>query len=117
MPFGLSLSGNASKTKTTKNGSFSNTKTPTVPDWASSLVQKGADRIGGLFDLDPGGQVAAADPLMTQAAQSAGGLDGGAGRDTSWLKPFMNADTPFASGGKAYDYVDRYLNPYRKSVV
>jgi len=29
----------------------------------------------------------------------------------------MTADTPFASGGKAYDYVDRYMNPYLKDVV
>jgi hypothetical protein len=29
----------------------------------------------------------------------------------------MHADTPFASGGKAYDYIDRYMDPYLNGVV
>lgn len=117
MPFGLSLSGNVSKEKTTNNRTFNNTTTPIVPDWASGLVQRGAERVDGLFGLDPAGQVAPANPLLLKAADAAGALDGGAGADTSWLKPFMDADTPFASGGKAYNYVDQYLNPYLREVV
>ena len=119
MPWGINLGVEASKSKTTTTGnkSFSNTTTPVAPPWASDLVQKGAGRIDSLFDLDPEGQVAPANALLDQAAKTAGGLSGAPGGDTSWLKPFMDADTPFASGGKAYNYVDKYLNPYLKDVV
>ena len=119
MTFGINLGVEASKSKTTTTGnkSFSNTTTPVAPQWASDLVQKGAGRIDSLFDLDPNAQVAPANALLDQAAKTAGGLGGAPGGDTSWLKPYMDADTPFASGGKAFDYVDRYLNPYLKDVV
>ncbi len=119
MPFGINLGVEASKSKTTTTGSksFSNTTTPVAPDWANNLVQKGAGRIDSLFDLDPNAQVAPANALIEQAAKTAGGLSGAPGGDTSWLKPYMDADTPFASGGKAYNYVDQYLNPYLKDVV
>ena len=119
MPFGISLSGTASKSKTTTSGSktSSGTTTPIVPDWASNLVQCGAGQINGLFDLAPEGQVAPANPLLGQAAESARALTGGGARDNKWLTSALSADTPFASGGKAYDYVDRYLNPYLKDVV
>ena len=119
MPFGINLGLEASKSKTTTTGnkSFSNTTTPVVPEWASDLVQKGAGRIDSLFNLDPNGQVAPVNALLDQAAKTAGELGGSPGGDTSWLKPYMDADTPFASGGKAYSYVDQYLNPYLKDVV
>jgi len=119
MPFGINLGVEASKSKTTTTGnkSFSNTTTPVAPPWASELVERGAGRIDSLFDLDPNGQVAPANALLEQAAKTAGALGGTSGSDTSWLKPLMGADTPFASGGKAYDYVDRYVNPYLKDVV
>ena len=119
MGFGISLAGTASKSKTTTSGTktSSGTTTPIVPDWASNLVQRGAGQINGLFDLAPEGQVAPANPLLGQAAESARALTGGGARDNKWLTSALSADTPFASGGKAYDYVDRYLNPYLKDVV
>ena len=119
MPFGINLGVEASKSSTTNTGnkSFSNTTTPVAPEWASDLVQKGVGRIDSLFNLDPNSQVAPANALLDQAAKTAGGLGGVPGGDMSWLKPYMDADTPFASGGKAYNYVDRYLNPYLKDVV
>lgn len=117
--FGFSLSGSAQKSKTTTDttNSFTNTTTRNVPQWGSDLVEKGAARVGELFNLDPGGQVAPTNALLTGAAGSAAGLSGSGVADTSWLKPYMAADTPFASGGKAYDYVGRYLNPYLSEVV
>lgn len=119
MPFGISLGGNASKSKTTtSNTSATNrTTTPNVPEWGSNLVQRGAQRLGGLFDLDPAERVAPSNGLLDQAAGGAGALSTGAAGNGDWLKPYMEADTPFASGGKARDYVGAYLNPYLKDVV
>lgn len=129
MGFKIGGSANTSKTKTSSNSTSRSTTTPIVPDWAAGPVQRGAERVGGLFDLDPQTLVAPAHALETQAASTAATLgranwgdDAGVGlprspTDTSWLSPHMTADTPFASGGKAYNYVDRYLNPYLKEVV
>jgi len=115
MPFGFSLSGKASKSKTTFNntGTFNNTTTPVVPEWATSPVQAAAGRVGSLLNLDPNSLVAPAHGLQQQAAGTAGALSS----DGSWLSPLMQADTPFASGGKAYDWVGRYMDPYLKDVV
>ena len=117
--FGFTLSGSAEKSKSTRDttNTFTNTTTRNVPQWGRDLVEKGAARVGELFDLDPASQVAPANSQILDAAQAAANLPTSASADTSWLKPYMSADTPFASGGKAYDYVDRYLNPYLKNVV
>ncbi|RAK63006.1 hypothetical protein [Phenylobacterium kunshanense] len=126
----LKIGGSAEKSKTTtsRNSTTRGRTTPIVPDWALGPVQRGAERVGGLFDLDPQTLVAPSHALENQAAASAAtlgrsnwgdaepGLPQGPG-DTSWLSGFMNADTPFASGGKAYNYMDRYVNPYLSEVV
>ncbi|TAJ70710.1 MAG: hypothetical protein EPO51_16610 [Phenylobacterium sp.] len=111
----LKLSGSHSKTKTTSNSTSNSTTTPIAPEWASSLTQGVAGRVNSLMGLDPNSLVAPAHALQNQAASGAANLNSSG--DPSWLAPYMNADTPFASGGKAYDYVDRYLNPYLKEVV
>ena len=135
--FGFSLSGSKQKSKTTTtnlsnssgSGTFSNTTTPTLPDWATSAVRGATGRAESLMDRDPTSFVAGPNALQQQAAAGAPGLSDGAASfdaargltqgaaDTSWLSPHMTADTPFASGGKAYNYVDRYLNPYLHDVV
>lgn len=117
--FGFTLNGSAEKSKSTRDttNSFTNTTTRNIPQWGRELVEKGAARVGEVFDLDPASQVAPANSQILGAAQAAANLPTSASADTSWLKPYMSADTPFASGGKAYDYIDRYLNPYLKSVV
>jgi len=123
----LKLGGSKSKTKTTSNSTSNSTTTPIVPEWGASLAQGVAGRVSGLMGLDSNSLVAPSHALQNQATVSAAqlgarrgaatpGLPGGAD-DTSWLAPYMNADTPFASGGKAYNYVDSYLNPYLKDVV
>lgn len=117
IPFSLSATAQKSKTTTQNDKNFTNTTTRNVPQWGEDLVRKGAERVSNFFDLDPESQVAPANTLLTSAAQSAAGWSGDAATDTSWLKPHMTADTPFASGGKAYDFVDRYKNPYLKEVV
>ena len=131
MSFSFNASGSVEKTKSTTNtnGTFNKTSTPIVPEWASSLTQGVAGRVGGLLGQDPQGYVQPSNPLETQAAGSAAGLrnydfnyDGAAdltrgAAKTSWLDPYMSADAPFSSGGKAYDYVGKYLNPYLDQVV
>lgn len=111
----LKLNGSKSKTKTTSNSTTNSTTTPVAPEWASSLTQGVAGRVNSLMGLDPNSLVAPANALQNQAASGASSLNSSG--DRSWLTPYMNADTPFASGGKAYDFVDRYMNPYLKDVV
>lgn len=127
MPF--SLGGSASQSKSSSHTTSSTTTTPIVPEWASGLTQNVAGRVGSLLDSDPYSLVAPASPLQSQAAANAAALTGtpwnydaaadltrGAAK-TSWVDPYMSADTPFASGGKAYNYVDKYLDPYVQQVV
>jgi hypothetical protein len=125
----FSIGADTSKSTTNSTGTFNTTTTPIVPDWASSLTQGVAGRVGGLVGQDPNAQIAPLHPLQQQAANQAAGL-GNVGfnydaaadltrgaSNTSWLQPYMNADTPFASGGKASNYVNQYLNPYLNQVV
>lgn len=100
-----------------------------MPDWATGPIQAATQRVGGLLNTSAQDLVAPAHGLQTRAAyesQDLGGYDGNFGlatdlsrnaSDMSWLQPQLNANTPFASGGKASDYMDRYLNPYLKDVV
>lgn len=125
----LKIGGSKSKTSSTSNSNFNTTTTPIVPEWASTLTQNAAGRVGDLLHLDPQGLVAPANGLQRQAAANAVNLSGSpwnyenaanatAGEaNTSWLDPYLSMDTPFASGGKAYDWVDRYMDPYLSSVV
>jgi len=100
-----------------------------VPDWAAGPIQTATQRVGRLFDTNPQDLIASEHSLQSRAAydtQDLGGYDGSFGMatdltrnasDMSWLQPQLQANTPFASGGKAYDYIDRYLNPYLRDVV
>jgi len=121
----LKIGGSAKKT----SSKSASTTTPVVPEWATPVAQGAAGRVGQLLDLDPQSLVAPASGLQQQAAAGAGALAAhpddlnwsqGLTRnaaDTSWLNPYLNSDTPFASGGKAYNYVSNYLNPYLQQVV
>lgn len=129
MPSSFSLGGDVSKSTTKSSGTFNKTTTPLNPPWATEVVQNAAGRVNGLLGTDPQSYVAPAHPLQQQAQWGASELDGYNGNfaqatdltrgaaNTAWAAPFMNTDTPFASGGKAYDYVNRYLNPYLGEVV
>lgn len=123
----LKLGKSKSKTTNTSNRTANTTTTPIVPEWGSSLVQGAAGQVANLLGQDGSKFIAPANALQNQAAAGAArlgetypratpGLPSGPA-DTSWLSPHMTADTPFASGGKAYDYVGRYLNPYLNEVV
>jgi hypothetical protein len=127
--FGFGANYNQSTTKTNSTGTFNNTTTPIVPDWASGLTQGVAGRVGGLLDADPHGLFAPASGLQNQAGGAAANLSGSpwnfdgaadltrGAANTSWLDGYMDMPTPFASGGKASDYVGGYLNPYLHDVV
>lgn len=111
----LKIGGSKSKTKTTSNTNTSSTTTPIVPQWGASLAQDVAGRVGGLVGLDPTGGVAPAHGLQTQAAAGASSLNSQG--SPGWLAPHLEGATPFASGGKAYDFMGKYLDPYLKDVV
>ncbi|WP_293676930.1 hypothetical protein [uncultured Phenylobacterium sp.] len=127
--FSFGVDAKKSKSTTNSSGTFSTTTTPLVPDWASSLTQGVAGRVNGLLGVDPQGLVAPQHALQSQAAAGAAGLgnfdfsyDGAAdltrgAAKTSWLDPHMSAATPFASGGKARNYMDEYENRYLNDVV
>lgn len=125
----LKIGGSASKTKNTSNATSSSTTTPIVPEWASSLTQGVAGRVGGVMGLDPQSLVAPAHSLQTQAAGRAGDLSGSpwtfdaaadltrGAANTSWVDGYMGMKAPSASAGHASDYVGGYLNPYLHEVV
>lgn len=134
----LKLTGSASKTRSrsqttsASNSTSNSTTTPILPDWASPLASDVAGRVQSVLNLNPTELVAPANPLLGQAAAGAERLGASTGlfgapdnaarqtrqaTDTAWLAPHLQADTPFASGGKAYNYVDQYLNPYLQQVV
>jgi hypothetical protein len=127
MPFGFGVSGSVENKNT--DSTFNSTKTPIVPEWASSLTQNTASRVGDLLNLDPNSLVAPAQPLQNQAGVGAANLSGSpwvydgavdltrGAANTSWLDGYMQMPALYASGGKASDYVGNYLNPYLQSVV
>lgn len=128
-PWELNFSANKSKRTTNSNGTFSTTRTPILPGWATSLTEGAAGRVESLLGRDPAADLAPTHPLQIEAARRAadlGGYEGVYGQavdltrasaDGGWAKSFQDAATPFASGGKAYDYTERYLNPYLGQVV
>jgi hypothetical protein len=125
----LKLGGSHSKTRTTSNTNTSSTTTPIVPEWASSLTQGVAGRVGDLTHLDPQSLIAPANPLQTTAAGRAGDLTGSpwnfdaaadltrGAANTSWLDGYMRKTAPSAAGGEASNYLDRYQNPFLHDVV
>jgi hypothetical protein len=126
---GFSFGGSASRTRENSTTNSSSTTTPIVPEWASSLVQGSAGRVGDLWNQDPQRTVAPAHWLTDKAVSGANFLSGSpwnfdaaadltrGAANTSWMTPYMSMPTPSASESRAYDYVDRYFNPYLRDVV
>lgn len=128
--FGFSLGPvSGSHTSTVQNTNSTSTTMPIVPEWASSLTQGVAGNLSKLVGTDPYSLVAPANGLQNQAGLNAAGLLGSSwnydsaadlargAANTSWLNGYTDMPTPFASGGKAYDYVGNYLNLYLQNVV
>lgn len=127
MSLGIKIGGSHSKWSKKGSSTTTSATTPTIPQWGSDLTQRIAGQVGQFADLNPGSLVAPEHELQQYAAKVAAGLGQWAPSstvggprdptDTNWSSAYQTADTPFASGGKAYDFVDRYLNPYLKDVV
>ncbi|MDB5476479.1 MAG: hypothetical protein JWP49_1990 [Phenylobacterium sp.] len=110
---------NSTNNSNTANA-FNSTTTPTVPEWASSLTQNIASRVGDVNSLDPQSLVAGANPLQSQAATVAGGLSGspwnfdGAADETRYV---MGANAPHTGAAQASPYIQQYMDPYLGGVV
>jgi len=125
----FNIGGSHEETSGSSNTQSHSTTMPIVPQWASDLTQNVAGRVGGLLNYDPQSLVAPANSLQTQAGGAASQLSGSpwnfdgaadlarGAANTSWIDGYMNTPTPFASGGKASDYLNAYMNPYLNDVV
>lgn len=123
----LKIGGSASKTTssststTNTNNSFDNRTTPLVPEWANTLTQNVASRVGAVNGLDPSSLVASAHPLQAQAAAGAGALTGrpwllDAGVGTTGY--VMNANAPqVGQAATASPFIQQYMDPYLKDVL
>src|SRR5689334_8308821 len=114
------IGGSHEETSSTTNSQGHSTTMPIVPQWASDLTQNVAGRVGGLLNYDPQSLIAPANSLQQQAGDAASRLSGSpwnfdaaadlarGAANTSWIDGYMNTPTPFASGGKASDYLNAY---------
>src|SRR5258708_3928609 len=111
----LKIGGSKSNSSGSSNTQTNSTTTPIVPDWASSLTQNVAGRVGGLLDNNPQSLVAPANYLQNLAGANATNLSG-----TPWdydaaaelTGAVANADTPSIAGN-----ISQFMNPYLKQVV
>jgi hypothetical protein len=111
----LKIGGSKSSTSGTSNTTTNSTTTPNVPEWASSLTQNVAGRVGGLLGADPQSLVAPANYLQNLAGANATNLSG-----TPWdydaalnlTGAVANSDTPSIA-----DNIGQLMNPYLKQVV
>jgi hypothetical protein len=141
MGFSLFGSKNQSKTKTSSTTNTHSTTTPTVPQWASTLSQDVAGRVGEINRLDPQSLFAPAHALQQQAGEGAAGLTGwrdtyqgaadllgAAGqRDAFTYAPSLGSATSYEAGrfggasvGPAASLLDNlsaYYNPYRDQIT
>ncbi|WP_394764296.1 hypothetical protein [Phenylobacterium sp.] len=111
----LKIGGSKSNSSQTTNATNHSTTTPIVPEWASSLTQNVAGRVGGLLNNDPQSLIAPANGLQNLAAANATNLSG-----TPWdydaaeelTGAVANSETPNIAGN-----IGRFMNPYLSHVV
>lgn len=125
------VGGSKAKTDSKSTTNTSSTTTPIVPEWASTLTQNAAGRVGDLLHLDPQSLVAPANPLQTHAAGWAGDLTGSpwnfdaaadltrgvAQRGANTYQPTAPGPASLASSQSVLDNLDSYMSPYRRQVV
>lgn len=111
----LKIGGSKSNSSGSSNTITSATTTPVVPEWASSLTQNVAGRVGGLLENNPQSLIAPANGLQNLAGANAANLSG-----TPWdydaaeelTGAVANSDTPNIAGN-----IGRFMNPYLRDVV
>lgn len=121
----LQFGGSKSKEKTSstmnQDSNFDRTDSPLVPDWISGGVQGLGNKITSFFDnTNPMSLIAGADPLQTQAAGGAAGLD-----PRSWAydgaadatRGVMGMEAPQMQAASLLDGLDGYMSPYMGQVV
>lgn len=122
---GFKIGGSKTKTSTTSNSSFNKTTTPIVPEWASTLTQGVAGRVGDLNRLDPYSLVAPTQGLQARAAAGAESLSGSPWnfdaaadlmRGVAGQGPQIYSPTK-AQSASLLDNLDAYMSPYRRDVV
>ena len=120
----LKIGGSASKSSQTSNtnstSSFNNTSMPIVPDWASSLTQNVAGKVGQLSQANPYGFIAPSNDLQQLASSEGGYLNGSPSNfnaavgETGYI---MNANAPHTGAVQASPYIQAYMDPYQSDVV
>lgn len=111
----LKIGGSKSNSSGSSNTQTNSTTTPIVPEWASSLTQNVAGRVGRLLDHDPQSLVAPANYLQNLAGANAINLSG-----TPWnydaaaelTGAVANSDTPSIAGN-----IGQFMDPYLRQVV
>lgn len=128
MPFGFSLSGSGSKSKTSNKTDFNTTGTTTTlaPDWVQQPAQNLMGQVGNLANTDWTKFAPGPNALQTDAAGRVAGLNGSpqdfdlAG---SWLKDIGGAQAPsvqastFGASSVLDGGLDRYFSPYNNDVI
>lgn len=115
-----SKSSSSSTSTTNSSSNIHNVTTPIVPEWATSLTQNVAGRVGDLTSLDPQSLVAPANSLQTQAGAGAAGLTGSpwnfdaAADQTRYV---MSANAPRTGAVQASPYISQYFDPYQQQVI
>lgn len=115
-----SNSSSNSTSNTSSSNNFNATTTPIVPEWAASLTQGIAGRVGELGRADPQSFVAPANGLQSQAGATAGGLSGSPWNFDAALgetRYVLNADAARTGAVQAAPYLQRYTDPYLRDVV
>jgi hypothetical protein len=111
----LKIGGSASHTNSSSKTDTSSTTTPIVPQWASSLTQNVAGRVGDVSQIDPQSVVSPANYLQNLAGNGAASLSG-----SPWnfdgaadlTRAVANSDTPSIASN-----IQQFMNPYLRNVV
>jgi len=119
--FGGSKSKEKSSSTMQQASDFNRTDRPDVPDWIANSVQGLSGKIGSFFDsTDPASLIAGADPLQSQAAFGASGLDPRTfayDEAADATRGVMGMAAPQMQSASLLDNLGAYMSPYTGQVV
>lgn len=121
-------SSNTNQSGTTSQNSIQNSNfntnqnsAGTAPDWITKALQGITGNITDLAGQNPQSFVAGANPLLTQAGTTAGGLGAGDphafGAASDVTGYVMNANAPRTGAVQASPYIQQYMDPYQNDVI